>query len=372
MVVLSDETRATVKATIPVLEEHGLQIARNFYSKLFSTFPVTCVFFNKDKVDTKTGVPPQVAALGGAVIAYAQHIDDVTPIMPVVERICHKHVSRNVRGPHYNLVGACLLEAISDTLGPEVATEKVIIAWGAAFKFLADAFIATETALRKEAKVVAGYVGYKKFNITGVKKHGDGAKTLFIASSDGSPVPPHRGGQFISFELMDVPDLGMAKTSAWLSDVSEKYMAFTLFPDAAGECDRPNSFMLERKIGDTLRVSVPCGRFKIDDSVVSTMKDVTVAVKENECVGMAAAVAKSLIAAGAENVTLLVPCGEYVLDKSLAVEVYEGSLTVEQLASPTTKGIFVTSDLADLAKSAPPSCTDDVGNTRHAYVAIID
>jgi nitric oxide dioxygenase len=94
MTTLSESTKATVKETIPLLEARGIEIVSDFYAKLFSKYPVTAGFFNKDRVDTETGVPPQVASLAGAVVAYAKHIDDVSSILPGVERICHKHVSR--------------------------------------------------------------------------------------------------------------------------------------------------------------------------------------------------------------------------------------------------------------------------------------
>lgn len=72
MAALSEETRTTVKATIPVLQERGVEIIAKFYHILFTTYPVTSAFFNKDRVAPEgsehADVPPQVAALAGGTL----------------------------------------------------------------------------------------------------------------------------------------------------------------------------------------------------------------------------------------------------------------------------------------------------------------
>jgi nitric oxide dioxygenase len=203
---LSQETILTVQSTIPCLEKSGTEIIVAFYDILFSKYPLTASFFNKDRVapagDT-SGVPPQVAKLGGAVLAYAKHIEDLSPIMPVVERICHMHVSRNVRAPHYSLVGQCLLAAMERVLGSEVCDATVLAAWKEAFKFLADKFIATETAIRlaAEKEDAAGFSGYKSMTIAKIVEHAPGgAKSFYITSEDGK-TPAHSCGQYSTFLL---------------------------------------------------------------------------------------------------------------------------------------------------------------------------
>lgn len=372
MTALSEETKSLVKATVPVLEERGGDIIADFYSKLFTKFPKTSSFFNKDKVETEGGVPPQVAALGGAVIAYAKNIENLGVLMPVIQKICHKHVSRNVRAPHYQLVGTCLLEAISDTLGPEIATKEIISAWNSAFDFLAETFVATEDVIRKKAEEAAGYTGYKDFKVERVADHDDGAKTFFVVPADGTKAPPHHGGQYISFDLPEVPDIGNSKMSAPLADVSSTHLVFTLFPTPSGTRDRPNSFMLALKPGDALKVSVPCGTFSIDPEVASGLTSVLVAAEKPALIGIAAAVAKSLIASGAKQVSLLVSNPDLVVDKNLRVDVIEGSLTVEQLGACSPAGIYVTPDLVKLANSVADGANVDVGSTTKTFVATID
>jgi nitric oxide dioxygenase len=339
--------------------------------QLFTKFPVTAGFFNKDRVAPEgsdhAGIPPQVAALAGAVVAYAKHIEDVTPIMPVVVRICHKHVSRNVRGPHYQLVGKCLLAAIGDVLGPDVATEGVMAAWKAAFASLADAFVATETGIRAAAKETAGFEGYKEFTIAKVVEHTGGAKTFSLT---GDKIPPHSGGQYISFELLDVPGLGKAKTTAMLSDTSSDVMTFTVFPK---DGERPIAFMLDHKTGDKLRASVPCGPFRVDAAAASKLAHVTVAGGAEEA-GMVAAVGQDLLKAGVRRVRLVVEgdaeCAKLVAGDAMAVETVE-KMSARALITPTTDGVFAAPSLGGLVASlAAPDAA--VGHTTPLYTAIIE
>jgi hypothetical protein len=280
---------------------------------------------------------------------------------------------RNVRAPHYKLVGECLLAAISDVLGPEIATDDVISAWRAAYGFLAETFVAIEKAIRAEASQTAGYEGYKAFRIVSVTAHKNGAKTFAVVPADGNgQIPPHSGGQFISFELLDVPEVGKSKSSAMLSDVSTESLVFTIYPPGPGEVDRPTEYMLTQKVGAELNLSVPCGTFKIDSNVVAKLTNVTVATTKIHHVGVVAAVAKSLRDAGAKSVKLIVPDGDCVLDISLTVEVIDTPLTVEHLFTPATDGIFVTPELAELAKSMVSRESDAVGNTSSMHVAVIE
>lgn len=101
---LSAETKAIITATVPALKKHGVEIVTNFYDLLFERHPAVQRYFNMDrqaKGKTMTeGTPAQIAALARSVLAYAANIEDLTPILPRITAICHKHVSRGVIGPH--------------------------------------------------------------------------------------------------------------------------------------------------------------------------------------------------------------------------------------------------------------------------------
>ncbi len=135
---LSDETKAIVKSTHPVVQEHGLAITTRMYEKLFTEYPDTKAFF----ADT---TPGQEQRLANAVIAYAANIDKIETLVPVVQGIAAKHVAAGVQAEHYPIVGEMLLGAMTDVLGELDAS--IVDAWAAAYGYLADIFISTEAEL---------------------------------------------------------------------------------------------------------------------------------------------------------------------------------------------------------------------------------
>ena len=66
-----------------------------------------------------------------AVLMYARHIDRLEALGPLVGQIVNKHVSLQILPEHYPIVGSCLLQAIREVLGAEIATDEVIAAWAA-------------------------------------------------------------------------------------------------------------------------------------------------------------------------------------------------------------------------------------------------
>jgi hemoglobin-like flavoprotein len=64
-------------------------------------------------------------------------------VLPVVERIAHKHVGYHILAEHYPFVATALLGAIKDVLG-DAATDEILAAWGEAYWFLADILIGRE------------------------------------------------------------------------------------------------------------------------------------------------------------------------------------------------------------------------------------
>ena len=61
MADLSQSTIDIIKATAPVVEEHGLAITKRFYENLFENHPYVNHFFNKSHVFPENGgISPQV------------------------------------------------------------------------------------------------------------------------------------------------------------------------------------------------------------------------------------------------------------------------------------------------------------------------
>lgn len=90
-----------VKATVPVLRENGVALTGYFYNRMLGNNPELKETFNMGH--QRSGA--QAQALAGAVLAYAENIEDPSVLLPVVELIAHKHVSLNIQAPDYNIVG---------------------------------------------------------------------------------------------------------------------------------------------------------------------------------------------------------------------------------------------------------------------------
>ena len=138
--MLSPEHRAVIKATVPLLESGGEALTTHFYRIMLSEHPEVRPLFNQ--AHQASGDQPR--ALANGVLMYAKNIDRLEALGPLVGQIVQKHVSLQVLPEHYPIVGGCLLRAIREVLGAEIATDAVIEAWAAAYGQLADLLIGAE------------------------------------------------------------------------------------------------------------------------------------------------------------------------------------------------------------------------------------
>lgn len=132
---------AIVKATAPVLVQHGVAITTRMYERLFVDAEIKALF---DQAAQASGEQPR--RLAAAIVAFAQNVDNLEVLTGAIERMAERHVATQVRPQHYPSVANALLPAIRDILG-EAATDEVLQAWGEAYWFLADVLIARETEL---------------------------------------------------------------------------------------------------------------------------------------------------------------------------------------------------------------------------------
>jgi len=85
---LTPATIAIVKATVPALAEHGTAITTAMYARLFQDEHIRALFNHANQGESGA----QVHALAAAILAFAQNIENLGALVPVVERIAYKHV----------------------------------------------------------------------------------------------------------------------------------------------------------------------------------------------------------------------------------------------------------------------------------------
>jgi hemoglobin-like flavoprotein len=138
---VSPQSIAIVKATAPVLVQHGVAITTRMYERLFVDPAIKAMFDNAAQV---SGEQPK--RLAAAIVAFAQNVDNLPALAGAVERMASRHVATHVKPEHYPVVANALLPAIRDVLG-EAATDEVLGAWAEAYGVLAEVLIAREAEL---------------------------------------------------------------------------------------------------------------------------------------------------------------------------------------------------------------------------------
>ena len=263
--MLSPQSVAIIKSTVPVLEVHGSAITKRFYQMLFAENPELLNIFNH--ANQKQG--RQQTALANAVYAAALHIDKLEAILPVVRQIAHKHRSLGVKAEHYPIVGRNLLAAIKDVLG-DAATVEILNAWAEAYGVIADVFIGVEAEMYEESeKQQGGWAGFRPFKVAKKVRESDVITSFYLVPQDGQGIAAYEPGQYISIKL-DIP--GEANTHIRqysLSDAPGKpyYRISVKREDAIG--DRPagkvSCFLHEHADeGSELLLSAPAGDFTLD------------------------------------------------------------------------------------------------------------
>ncbi|KAI0820164.1 globin-like protein [Trametes gibbosa] len=260
---LSPDQHKLITSTVPILAEHGLTITTLFYKQMIDAHPELRNVFSHSK--QQLGL--QAGALARAVFAYAANIEDLSPILPVVERIAHKHASVHIVPSQYAIVGKYLLEAITQVVGAEVFKRDLYDAWCAAYWNLAHIFIDRERALYEAAQ----WIGWRKFVVAKKVKESDEITSFYLEPKDCKPLEPYRPGQYISIQTF-VPELGFNQSRQYsLSDApNAECFRISVKREPGAVPAHPGwiSNLLHTMVseGDTLDVAFPFGEFFLDAS----------------------------------------------------------------------------------------------------------
>lgn len=196
--MLCAEQRALIKATVPLLETGGEALTQHFYKVMLAEHPEVRPLFNQ--AHQASGDQPR--ALANGVLMYAKHIDRLDHLGGLVSQVVNKHVALQVLPEHYPIVGSCLLRAIREVLGEEIATDEVIDAWAAAYGQLADILIGTEEQLYSAtADAPGGWRGARTFRIARKVVESAEIVSFYLEPEDGGAVVAHKPGQYIGLRL---------------------------------------------------------------------------------------------------------------------------------------------------------------------------
>ncbi|OLL27992.1 nitric oxide dioxygenase [Burkholderia sp. SRS-W-2-2016] len=263
--MLTQKTKDIVKATAPVLAQHGYAIISRFYTRLFEAHPELKNVFNMAHQEQGQ----QQEALARAVYAYAENIEDPGSLAAVLRNIANKHASLDVKPEHYPVVGEHLLGAIKEVLG-DAATDEIISAWAQAYGNLADVLMGMESELRESRGAqLGGWNGWRTFVVKDKRPESSVITSFILEPKDGQPVANFEPGQYIGIAV-DVPALGLQQIRQYsLSDIPNGYTYRISVKREDGDATRPpgyvSSLLHEHvSVGDEVKLAAPFGTFYID------------------------------------------------------------------------------------------------------------
>ena len=255
--MLNAEQRAIIKATVPLLESGGEALTTHFYKMMLSEYPQVRPLFNQ--AHQASGDQPR--ALANGVLMYARHIDQLEQLGGLVGQIVNKHVALQILPEHYPIVGRCLLRAIEEVLGSDIATPEVLKAWGAAYQQLADILIGAEEGLYQQKETAkGGWRGARAFTLVEKVEESREVVSFYFAPVDGQPVLVAEPGQYIGLQL--VIDGAEQRRNYSLSTLGDgRLYRISVKREADGKVS--NYLHDQLKVGDSINLFPPAGDFTL-------------------------------------------------------------------------------------------------------------
>ncbi|WP_392968115.1 globin domain-containing protein [Streptomyces sp. LN245] len=267
--MLSEQSAATVRATLPVVGAAIGEITERFYSRLFSAHPeLLRDLFNRGNQATGT----QRQALAGSIAGFATYLVGHPDERPdaMLSRIAHKHASLGVAPEQYKVVHEHLFAAIVEVLGDAV-TAEVAAAWDEVYWLMANALIAIEKRLYDEN---ADDGSLRPWVVTERVEETADVATFRIRPADGGALPDFRAGQYVSVGVK-LPDGARqirqySLSSAPGSPVRQISVKRVRADENAGvtspEGEVSDHLHAHVREGSVLEVSAPYGDLVLDDT----------------------------------------------------------------------------------------------------------
>jgi len=265
-VMLSDQSRRVVQATLPVVGEHIGEIAARFYRHMFAEHPelLDGTFNRGNQVDGS-----QQQALAGSVAVFASALLETPERMPehLLSRIAHKHASLGIRPDQYQIVHDNLMWAIVDVLGDAV-TADVAAAWDEVYWLMAFALTNQERGLYS-ARGVSAETVWRQWQVEKKIVETDDVVTFVVKRMDDRLVKTSLPGQYVTV-LMPMPDgtRQPRQYSLTRADDGEHRQFSVKWVHGGGKPDGEVSSLLYRSIevGDVLTMSLPFGDVVLYDA----------------------------------------------------------------------------------------------------------
>jgi nitric oxide dioxygenase len=197
------------------------------------------------------------------VLQYARHIDNLGALGALPAQIIQKHVALQILPEHYPIVGTCLLRAIREVLGEEIATDAVIAAWGEAYWQLANILIGAEAAeYERLAAAPGGWRGARDFRVARKVAESAEITSFTLEPVDGGAVVAYQPGQYLGLRL--TIDGQEVRRNYSLSQMADgQTLRISVKREKGGVVS--NHLHDHVQVGDTLEIFPPAGEFVLRD-----------------------------------------------------------------------------------------------------------
>ncbi|MEU8058600.1 globin domain-containing protein [Microbispora bryophytorum] len=250
--MLSPDSAATVRATLPVIAGAIQDITARFYDTMFADNPeLLRDLFNRGNQANGE----QRVALAGSIAAFATVLVERPGVLPgtMLSRIANKHASLGVTEEQYAVVHKYLFGAIVEVLGDAV-TPEVAEAWDEVYWLMAETLIGLERGLYREA-------GRGWTRATVVERREETADTVSFLLRPDLPMP-FLPGQYVSVRV-PLPDGARQIRQYSLSNSPERGDWRITVKRVRGEGapeGEVSTWLYEHvRAGDVLSVSAPFG-----------------------------------------------------------------------------------------------------------------
>ncbi|MFJ4644038.1 globin domain-containing protein [Streptomyces bobili] len=261
--MLSEQSAATVRATLPVVGAAIGEITERFYAGLFEARPeLLRDLFNRGNQAAGT----QRQALAGSIAAFATHLVERPGGRPdaMLARIAHKHASLGIAPEQYAPVHEHLFAAIAAVLG-EAVTPQVAAAWDEVYWLMANALIAIEKRLHEES----GGPVWRAWEVVERVAETADVVTFRLRPVDGGPVRGFRAGQYVSVRA-ELPDgarqIRQYSLSGTPGDTLRQISVKRVPGGTTPEGEVSNHLHARVTEGTVLELSEPYGDLVLDDT----------------------------------------------------------------------------------------------------------
>ncbi|MDT6982129.1 globin domain-containing protein [Streptomyces lusitanus] len=259
--MLSEQSAATVRATLPAVGASLGEITERFYAGMFAARPeLLRDLFNRGNQAAGT----QRQALAGSIAAFAAHLVDHPDDRPdaMLSRIAHKHASLGVAPDQYAIVHEHLFAAIAEVLGDAV-TPEVAAAWEEVYWLMANALIAVEKRLYEER----GGAAWRPWEVVERVTETADVVTFRLRPADGGPVRGFRPGQYVSVRVRLADGARQIRQYSLSGAPGPDLLQFSVkrvHEDPAPEGEVSGHLHARVRVGDVLELSEAYGDLVLD------------------------------------------------------------------------------------------------------------